>query len=134
MLTLCKVCFELYCLRIFGCIIAAIGGQGRFSCHCTRWCQRGCCPYCSCMFFFPLNSICDLGNHISIFVSNIQNHILAKSLSFRFICVVLQINSEGVTRNYYPGDKLPLWHEELEPQNSLLDILNSASPEPMNTQ
>ncbi|KAM1313041.1 hypothetical protein ACFX2F_017118 [Malus domestica] len=44
------------------------------------------------------------------------------------------INSEGVTRNYYPGDKLPLWHEELEPQNSLLDILNSASPEPMNTQ
>ncbi|KAH0989765.1 hypothetical protein GBA52_001248 [Prunus armeniaca] len=36
------------------------------------------------------------------------------------------INSEGVTRNYYPGDKLPLWHEELEPQNSLLDILNTA--------
>ncbi|CAN6721310.1 unnamed protein product [Malus baccata var. baccata] len=42
------------------------------------------------------------------------------------------INSEGVTRNFYPGDKLPLWHEELEPQNSLLDILNTASPEPMN--
>ncbi|BBG95365.1 N-terminal nucleophile aminohydrolases superfamily protein [Prunus dulcis] len=44
------------------------------------------------------------------------------------------INSEGVTRNYYPADKLPLWHEELEPQNSLLDILNTASPEPMNIQ
>ncbi|KAL4332234.1 hypothetical protein GQ457_07G036950 [Hibiscus cannabinus] len=42
------------------------------------------------------------------------------------------INSEGVTRNFYPGDTLQLWHEELEPQNSLLDILNSPSPEPMN--
>uniref|UniRef100_A0A0D3BM11 Proteasome endopeptidase complex n=1 Tax=Brassica oleracea var. oleracea TaxID=109376 RepID=A0A0D3BM11_BRAOL len=41
------------------------------------------------------------------------------------------INSEGVTRNFYPGDKLQLWHEELEPQNSLLDILNAAGPEPM---
>ncbi|TYH69708.1 hypothetical protein ES332_D05G073200v1 [Gossypium tomentosum] len=42
------------------------------------------------------------------------------------------INSEGVTRNFYPGDKLQLWHEELEPQNSLLDLLNSSNPEPMN--
>ncbi|KAE8678667.1 Proteasome subunit beta type-6 [Hibiscus syriacus] len=43
------------------------------------------------------------------------------------------INSEGVTRNFYPGDKLQLWHDELEPQNSLLDILNAPpSPEPMN--
>ncbi|PSS36363.1 Proteasome subunit beta type-6 like [Actinidia chinensis var. chinensis] len=42
------------------------------------------------------------------------------------------INSEGVTRNFYPGDALPLWHEELEPQNSLLDILSSSSSsEPM---
>ncbi|KAF2553611.1 hypothetical protein F2Q68_00037682 [Brassica cretica] len=41
------------------------------------------------------------------------------------------INSEGVTRNFYPGDKLQLWLEELEPQNSLLDILNAAGPEPM---
>ncbi|RVW88817.1 Proteasome subunit beta type-6 [Vitis vinifera] len=41
------------------------------------------------------------------------------------------INSEGVTKNFYPGDTLPLWHEELEPQNSLLDILSSSSPEPM---
>lgn len=38
------------------------------------------------------------------------------------------INSEGVTRKFCPGDKLPLWYEELEPQNSLLDILNVASP------
>ncbi|KAF7147001.1 hypothetical protein RHSIM_Rhsim03G0268700 [Rhododendron simsii] len=43
------------------------------------------------------------------------------------------INSEGVTRNFYPGDSLPLWHEELEPQNSLLDILSSLSSEPMVT-
>ncbi|KAL2553864.1 Proteasome subunit beta type-6 [Forsythia ovata] len=41
------------------------------------------------------------------------------------------INSEGVTRNFYPSDKLSLWHEELEPQNSLLDILSTGSPEPM---
>ncbi|RVW34425.1 Proteasome subunit beta type-6 [Vitis vinifera] len=26
------------------------------------------------------------------------------------------INSEGVTKNFYPGDTLPLWHEELEPR------------------
>ncbi|KAI5348402.1 hypothetical protein L3X38_001289 [Prunus dulcis] len=43
------------------------------------------------------------------------------------------INSEGVTRNYYPGDTLPLWHEELEPQNSLLDILSSSGPDMMVT-
>ncbi|KAK6927773.1 Proteasome, subunit alpha/beta [Dillenia turbinata] len=42
------------------------------------------------------------------------------------------INSEGVTRNFYPGDKLPLWYEELEPQFSLLDIPSSSGPEPMN--
>ncbi|XP_052209937.1 proteasome subunit beta type-6-like [Diospyros lotus] len=44
------------------------------------------------------------------------------------------INSEGVTRKFYPGDKLPLWHEELEPQDSLLDILTGSRPEPMSTQ
>ncbi|XP_078438204.1 N-terminal nucleophile aminohydrolases (Ntn hydrolases) superfamily protein [Wolffia australiana] len=46
------------------------------------------------------------------------------------------INEEGVTRNYYPGDAHPLWHEELEAQNSLLDVLSSASaavPQPMST-
>ncbi|GLJ23429.1 hypothetical protein SUGI_0443420 [Cryptomeria japonica] len=31
------------------------------------------------------------------------------------------INSDGVTRNFYPGDKLPLWHEELPLRNSLLE-------------
>ncbi|PNX81940.1 proteasome subunit beta type-6-like protein [Trifolium pratense] len=40
------------------------------------------------------------------------------------------INSEGVTRNFYPGDQLPIWHDELESHNSLLDILGA--PEPMN--
>ncbi|MQL92195.1 hypothetical protein Taro_024816 [Colocasia esculenta] len=46
------------------------------------------------------------------------------------------INSDGVTKNFYPGDSLPLWQEELEPQNSLLDVLSAGSsgiPEPMST-
>ncbi|KAJ9167564.1 hypothetical protein P3X46_019186 [Hevea brasiliensis] len=42
------------------------------------------------------------------------------------------INSDGVIGNFYPGDGLPLWHEELESHNSLLDILNASGPEPMN--
>ncbi|KAK8962312.1 Proteasome subunit beta type-6 [Platanthera guangdongensis] len=29
------------------------------------------------------------------------------------------INAEGVTRNFYSGDSLPLWHEELEPRKLL---------------
>ncbi|KAK9946735.1 hypothetical protein M0R45_012182 [Rubus argutus] len=43
------------------------------------------------------------------------------------------INSEGAKRNFYAGDTLPLWHEELEPQNSLLDILAAGGdgPAPM---
>ncbi|KAG8373920.1 hypothetical protein BUALT_Bualt11G0075400 [Buddleja alternifolia] len=42
------------------------------------------------------------------------------------------INKDGATRKFYPGDALPLWHEELEPKDSLLDILSSATiPEPM---
>ncbi|GJM98823.1 hypothetical protein PR202_ga15864 [Eleusine coracana subsp. coracana] len=41
------------------------------------------------------------------------------------------INADGVTKNFYPGNKLPLWHEELEPHNSLLDILAGGSPDPM---
>ncbi|KAF3963978.1 hypothetical protein CMV_011686 [Castanea mollissima] len=36
------------------------------------------------------------------------------------------INSEGMTRNFNPSDKLPLWHEELEPHNALLDILKKS--------
>nr|ABK21503.1 unknown [Picea sitchensis] len=40
------------------------------------------------------------------------------------------INSEGVTRNFYPGDKLPLWHEELPLRNSLLEEASSEA-EPM---
>ncbi|XP_073116394.1 proteasome subunit beta type-6 [Elaeis guineensis] len=43
------------------------------------------------------------------------------------------INADGVARNFYTGDSLPLWHEELEPQDSLLDILSSSSAEPMST-
>lgn len=47
-----------------------------------------------------------------------------------------QINADGVTRNFYPGDTHPLWHDELEAQNSLLDVLASGGaglPEPMST-
>lgn len=47
--------------------------------------------------------------------------------------MVLQINADGVTRNFYTGDSLPSWHEELEPRDSLLDILSSSSAEPMST-
>ncbi|OIT04457.1 PREDICTED: proteasome subunit beta type-6-like [Nicotiana attenuata] len=41
------------------------------------------------------------------------------------------INKDGATRKFYPGDTLPLWHEEIEAVNSLLDIVPAASPEPM---
>ncbi|KAK9683947.1 hypothetical protein RND81_10G177000 [Saponaria officinalis] len=43
------------------------------------------------------------------------------------------IDKDGAERKFYQGDKLQLWHEELEPQNSLLDIWGAAaaSPEPM---
>ncbi|KAF6167324.1 hypothetical protein GIB67_043185 [Kingdonia uniflora] len=44
-----------------------------------------------------------------------------------------EINSEGATKNFYPGDTLPLWHEELESHNSLLEIISSVSPVPMST-
>jgi 20S proteasome subunit beta 1 len=45
--------------------------------------------------------------------------------------IILQINADGVSRKFHPGDKLQLWHEELEPQNSLLDILAAGNPDPM---
>lgn len=41
------------------------------------------------------------------------------------------INKDGATRNFYPGDSLPLWHEELGPVNSLLDVVSPSSPDPM---
>ncbi|KAL7096267.1 hypothetical protein ACP275_10G070300 [Erythranthe tilingii] len=43
------------------------------------------------------------------------------------------INKDGASRKFYPGDTLPLWHEELEAHDSLLDILSAAAPEPMVT-
>ncbi|KMZ58663.1 Proteasome subunit beta type [Zostera marina] len=44
------------------------------------------------------------------------------------------INADGVTRKFYPGDSLPLWHDEVVAHNSFLDILaGSSSPEPMST-
>ncbi|KAK4354072.1 hypothetical protein RND71_026266 [Anisodus tanguticus] len=41
------------------------------------------------------------------------------------------INKDGATRKFYPGNSLKLWHEELEPVNSLLDVVSASSPEPM---
>ncbi|KAK6784025.1 hypothetical protein RDI58_017479 [Solanum bulbocastanum] len=41
------------------------------------------------------------------------------------------INKDGVKRKFYPGDTLPLWHEEIESVNSLLDVVPAASPDPM---
>ncbi|GER36145.1 proteasome subunit beta type [Striga asiatica] len=38
------------------------------------------------------------------------------------------INEDGATRKFYPGDTHPLWHEELAPQDSLLDNTPAASP------
>ncbi|KAF3639889.1 Proteasome subunit beta type-6 [Capsicum annuum] len=40
------------------------------------------------------------------------------------------INKDGATRKFYPGDSLQLWHEELAPVNSLLDI-SASSPDAM---
>lgn len=40
------------------------------------------------------------------------------------------INKDGATRKFYPGDSLQLWHEELEPVSSLLDIVSASSPDP----
>ncbi|KAM3281754.1 proteasome subunit beta type-6 [Capsicum chacoense] len=40
------------------------------------------------------------------------------------------INKDGATRKFYPGDSLQLWHEELAPVNSLLDM-SASSPDPM---
>ncbi|KAI8540765.1 hypothetical protein RHMOL_Rhmol08G0010600 [Rhododendron molle] len=36
------------------------------------------------------------------------------------------LNSKGVTKKFYHGDSLPPRREELEPQDSLLDILSSS--------
>ncbi|MCO5571300.1 hypothetical protein L7F22_025038 [Adiantum nelumboides] len=41
------------------------------------------------------------------------------------------IGEEGVSRNFYAGEKLPRWHEEIPTQNSLLDA--NAEVEPMRT-
>ncbi|KAM3344651.1 proteasome subunit beta type-6 [Capsicum galapagoense] len=40
------------------------------------------------------------------------------------------INKDGATRKFYPGDSLQLWHEELAPVNSLLDM-SASSPDAM---
>ena len=39
-----------------------------------------------------------------------------------------QINEQGVTRNFYAGNKLPIWYEEIPAQNSLLDTANEVEP------
>ncbi|KAL6585645.1 hypothetical protein OROMI_002289 [Orobanche minor] len=41
------------------------------------------------------------------------------------------INEDGASRKFHPVDTHTLWHEELAPQDSLLDIMLPAGPEPM---
>ncbi|XP_078161084.1 proteasome subunit beta type-6-like [Carex rostrata] len=68
-------------------------------------------------------------------------HLVIKAASLAMACDganggvarTVTINAEGVTRKFYGGDTLPLWHNELLPTNSLLDILSSSVPEPMST-
>lgn len=38
------------------------------------------------------------------------------------------INEHGVTRNFYAGDKLPLWHEEILPRRTLLEATSEIEP------
>ena len=103
---------------------SATSGQGSLPCHCTRRCKWRCCPH----------RHCKTSRKTLVVRKQLLLAGFWQGQNWSDYSKMLQINSEGVTRNFYPGDELPLWHEELEPQNSLLDILNTSSPEPMNIQ
>lgn len=107
-------------LNIFFSCDAATSCESSFPSNCTWRCQRWCCSHRCCKISLSL----PMG--ISV--------ICLQVLFLKRVFWIWQINSEGVTRNFYPGDQLPLWHEEMEPHNSLLDILNNSTPEPMNIQ
>ncbi|CAN6281104.1 unnamed protein product [Urochloa humidicola] len=65
------------------------------------------------------------------FVVKVVSLAMARDGASGGVVRIVTINEDGVTRNFYPGDKLPLWHEEIEPHNSLLDILAAGNPDPM---
>ncbi|XP_020547308.1 proteasome subunit beta type-6-like isoform X3 [Sesamum indicum] len=73
----------------------------------------------------------------SQFVSDYQLVVKAVSLAIARdgasggVVRTVTINKDGVTRKFYPVGTLPLWHEEMEHENSLLDTSSAASPEPM---
>ncbi|KAL5212458.1 hypothetical protein ABZP36_023305 [Zizania latifolia] len=65
------------------------------------------------------------------FVVKVVSLAIARDGASGGVVRTVTINADGVSRKFYPGDKLPLWHEEIVPQNSLLDILAAGNPEPM---
>ncbi|GJN29708.1 hypothetical protein PR202_gb17959 [Eleusine coracana subsp. coracana] len=65
------------------------------------------------------------------FVMKVVSLAMARDGASGGVVRTVTINADGVTKKFHPGDKLPLWHEELEPQNSLLDILAAGNPDPM---
>ncbi|XP_020549297.1 uncharacterized protein LOC105161995 isoform X4 [Sesamum indicum] len=109
-----------------------ISCEGSLSCHCSGWCQWWYCSDCYCSRFTICLRLCTL-------LSPPTHQLVVKAVSLAIardgasggVVRTVTINKDGVTRKFYPGDTLPLWHEEMEPQNSLLDTLSAASPEPM---
>ncbi|XP_044361869.1 proteasome subunit beta type-6-like [Triticum aestivum] len=65
------------------------------------------------------------------FVVKVVSLAIARDGASGGVVRTVTINEEGVKRSFHPGDKLPLWHEEMEPQNSLLDILAAGSSDAM---
>ncbi|XP_020549295.1 uncharacterized protein LOC105161995 isoform X2 [Sesamum indicum] len=114
------------------CFRLSISCEGSLSCHCSGWCQWWYCSDCYCSRFTICLRLCTL-------LSPPTHQLVVKAVSLAIardgasggVVRTVTINKDGVTRKFYPGDTLPLWHEEMEPQNSLLDTLSAASPEPM---
>ncbi|XP_037444822.1 proteasome subunit beta type-6-like [Triticum dicoccoides] len=65
------------------------------------------------------------------FVVKVVSLAIARDGASGGVVRTVTINEEGIKRSYHPGDELPLWHEELEPQKSLLDILATGSTDAM---
>uniref|UniRef100_J3N1H6 Proteasome endopeptidase complex n=1 Tax=Oryza brachyantha TaxID=4533 RepID=J3N1H6_ORYBR len=49
------------------------------------------------------------------FVVKVVSLAIARDGASGGVVRTVPINADGVSRKFYPGDKLPLWHEELEP-------------------
>ncbi|XBJ21094.1 hypothetical protein VPH35_011807 [Triticum aestivum] len=65
------------------------------------------------------------------FVVKVVSLAIARDGASGGVVRTVTINEEGVKRSFHTGDELPLWHEELEPQKSLLDILAAQSTDAM---